>query len=155
MNRIPQPNITPAKNVMQLTCQLYVQCIIANKSIIAISAHDCGSIEILRSRYGEDRGVACSTDIGHHSREVTTWYWCCIEWSTWWLCEHNTVYRRTRSGALEARGSCPLCVDNIGTWAESTCVGDDVSRTEECSHWWVVDVKGWTGSCIIKYIMCK
>ena len=55
-----------------LTCQLYVQCIIANESTkIAISACDCGSIEIL-SRYGEDRGVACSTDVGHHSREVTT-----------------------------------------------------------------------------------
>ena len=25
-------------------------------------------------------------------------------------------------------------------------VGDDVSRTEECSHLRVVDVKGWTGS---------
>ena len=56
-----------------LTCQLYVQCIIANEStIIPISARDCGSIEILRSRYGEDRGVACSTDVGHHSREATT-----------------------------------------------------------------------------------
>ena len=56
-----------------LTCQLYVQCIIANKSTkIAILACDCGSIEILRSRYGEDRGVACSNDAGHHSREVTT-----------------------------------------------------------------------------------
>ena len=56
-----------------LTCQLYVQCITANKSTSnAISARDCGSIEILRSRYGEDRGVACSTDAGHHSREVTT-----------------------------------------------------------------------------------
>ena len=49
------------------------QCIIANDSTsIDISARDCGSIEILRSRYGEDRGVACSTDVGHHSREVTT-----------------------------------------------------------------------------------
>ena len=57
----------------KLTCQLYVQCIIANKSTSnAISACDIGSIEILRSRYGEDRGVACSTDVGHHSREVTT-----------------------------------------------------------------------------------
>ena len=56
-----------------LTCQLYVQCIIANESTeIAISACDCGSIEILRSSYGENRGVACSTDVGHHSREVTT-----------------------------------------------------------------------------------
>ena len=56
-----------------LTCQLYVQCIIANESTSsAISARDCGSIEILRSRYGENRGVACSTDVGHHSREVTT-----------------------------------------------------------------------------------
>ena len=56
-----------------LTCQLYVQCIIANESTSnGISARDCGSIEILRSRYGEDRGVACSTDVGHHSREVTT-----------------------------------------------------------------------------------
>ena len=56
-----------------LTSQLYVQCITANEHIIitAISARDCGSIEILRSRYGEDRGVACSTDVGHHSREVT------------------------------------------------------------------------------------
>ena len=52
-----------------LPCQLYVQCIIANKSTkIAISARDLGSIEILRSRYGEDRGVACSTDVGHHNR---------------------------------------------------------------------------------------
>ena len=49
---------------MQLTGQLYVQCIIANESTkIAISACDCGSIKILRSRYGEDRGVACSTDV--------------------------------------------------------------------------------------------
>ena len=56
-----------------LTCQLYVQCISANENIIpVISADDCGSIEILRSRYCEDRGVACSTDVGHHSREVTT-----------------------------------------------------------------------------------
>ena len=31
---------------------------------------------------------------------------------------------------------------------KATCVGDDVTRTEECnsSHWWVGDVKGWTGS---------
>ena len=56
-----------------LTCQLYVQCTIANESTSkAISARHCGSIEILRSRYGEDRGVACSIDVGHHSREVTT-----------------------------------------------------------------------------------
>ena len=56
-----------------LTCQLYVQCIIAHESTSkAISACDCGSIEKLRSRYGEDRGVACSTDVGIHSREVTT-----------------------------------------------------------------------------------
>ena len=57
-----------------LTCQLYVQCTIANENIIitAISACDFGSIEILRSWYGEDRGVACSTDVGHRSREVTT-----------------------------------------------------------------------------------
>ena len=43
-----------------LTFQLYVQCISANEHIISIviSADDCGSIEILRSRYGEDRGVA-------------------------------------------------------------------------------------------------
>ena len=49
---------------MQLTCQLYAQCITANESTSsAILACDCGSIEILRSRYGEDRGVACSTDV--------------------------------------------------------------------------------------------
>ena len=58
---------------MYLTGQLYVQCIIANESTTnAISARECGSIEILRSRYGEDSGVACSTDVGHHSIEVTT-----------------------------------------------------------------------------------
>ena len=140
-----------AKNIMQLTCQLYVQCITANESTeIAISACDYGSIEILRSRYGEDRGVACSTDVGHHSREVPTWYWYCIEWSTLVLWESNSVCSYTRSGALEAR-SCPPG----GYWwtrgTEGTCVGDDVTRTEECSHWWVVDVKGWTGSCVIIY----
>ena len=68
--------LTPTKIQVcthRLTCQLYVQCITANESTKkAISAHDCGSIEILRSRYGEDRGVACSTDVGHHSREGTT-----------------------------------------------------------------------------------
>ena len=46
-----------------------IQCITANESnSSAISARDCGSIEILRSRYDEDRGVACSTDVGPAER---------------------------------------------------------------------------------------
>ena len=37
-----------------LTCQLYVQCITANKNKSnGISAQEIGSIEVLRSRYGE------------------------------------------------------------------------------------------------------
>ena len=59
---------------------------------------------------------------------------------TGWGREDAFACRRTKKG--------PPCGDTIETWAEGTCVGDDVSRTEECSHWWVGDVKGWTGSCV-------